>query len=137
MTDTQNKQARRSFAGSDPGLRTKLPDALRDQAPVRPHFDHARHPLISAQLKAMQKTEAQRRKESAGRNSEMIRLHRPFPDLRPKHEQGPLRARFNQAWLREQREARLHQYEIERAAQAQESPSLAVPQQTPTFGPER
>ena len=72
-------------------------------------------------LKATEKTEAPRR-ETVGPGSTMVRLHKPFPDLRPRSEQGPLRAAFNRAWLREQRAARMAQYEAERTAMARNQP---------------
>ncbi len=93
-------------------LRRGLPDRLRQTPPVKRPFDHARDPLIRAQDHG--KTETQRREEVSGRGSMMVKLHKPFPELRPKHELRPLRAAFNQAWLREQREAVFAQLETQR-----------------------
>lgn len=106
--------SRLSYAGQEPGLRQGTPVSLSRLRAVRPEFDRNRDPYVRAQLKAMEKTESQRRGES-GRGSGMVRLHRPFPELRPKYEQGPIRASFNQAWLKEQREAQLVRFEAERA----------------------
>ena len=118
---------RRSYAASDPELRKGMPESLRNASPVRSPFDHARDPLISAQLRDMEKTEAQRREES-GRGSLMVKMDKPFPDLRPKHEREPLRQSFNQAWLREQRAARMEQYKAEEAAIAREKAELSQEQ---------
>ena len=75
---------------------------------------------VSLQLKAMEKTEAQRRGESerGGRSSNMVKLDKPFPELRPANENAPIRESFNRAWLREQREARMAEYERQREQQA-------------------
>ncbi len=82
-----------------PSLKQRRGEALES-------FAHARDPFYSLQLKAMQKTEAQRREES-GNGSMMVKLHKPFPELRPKHTLEPLRHSFNQAWLRERRAAHM------------------------------
>ena len=88
----------------DPDLRQDMPESLRRAEGIQQAFDHARDPLISAQLKDMKKTEAQRR-EAQGPGSSMVRSDRPFRELRPKNELGPKRAAFDRAWLREQRAA--------------------------------
>lgn len=92
-----------------PGNKLHLPESLRRTRPVKPAFDHARDPLISAQLNAMAQTESQRRavQGTGGQGSTMVKSDRPHPELRPKHESSPKRSAFNQAWLREQREAAL------------------------------
>lgn len=46
-------------------------------------------------------------RQRGGRSSEMVQRDKPFPELRPEHEQAPVREAFNRAWLREQREARM------------------------------
>ena len=117
MSKDANSTSRLSFAGRDPELSRTTPASLRNQAPVKHPFDHARDPLISAQLKAMEQTEAQRREES-GRGSTMVKLDKPFPDLRPKNDNSQIRPAFNQAWIREQRAARIAQLQEERAAQS-------------------
>lgn len=52
--------------------------------------------------------------EHTGRGSEMVQRDKPFPELRPEHEQAPIREAFNRAWLREQREARMADLERQR-----------------------
>jgi hypothetical protein len=109
------KPARRaSYAGTEPGLQENTPAGLRTEGPLRPRFDPVRDPLIAAQLKDMGKTEKERREET-GRGSAMVRADRPHPELRPKDEDRPLRAAFDQAWLREQRAAQLAHFKQERA----------------------
>ncbi|SEN41835.1 hypothetical protein [Nitrosomonas marina] len=110
-----------SFAGKHPELAKDTPDSFREAPPNRREFDHARDRYISLQLKAMEKTEAQRRGESerSGRSSEMVKLSKPFPELRPANEQAPIRQAFNRAWLREQREARLAELEKQRQREQQ------------------
>lgn len=115
-----------------PGHKLELPESLRRVKAVTPQFDHARDPLISAQLKEMEKTESQRR-EAQGRGSLMVKSDRPFPELRPKHERALIRAAFNQAWLKEQRNAcmalldRQHkQQRIEQCTIAQSGQTLKI-----------
>ncbi len=111
-----------SFAGKHPDLAGDVPDSFGQVPPNRREFDHARDPYISKQLKAMEKTEAQRRGESerSGRGSEMVKMDKPFPELRPANEQAPIRQAFNRAWLREQREARLADLERQRQREQQD-----------------
>lgn len=110
-----------SFAGKHPELAGDVPDSFHEAPPNRREFDHARDRYVSLQLKAMEQTEAQRRGESehSGRGSNMVKLNKPFPELRPANEQAPIRQAFNRAWLREQREARLAELERQRQHEQQ------------------
>lgn len=112
-----------SFSGKHPELANDTPDSFREAPPNRREFDHARDRYVSLQLKAMEKTEAQRRGESerGGRSSNMVKLDKPFPELRPANEQAPIRQAFNRAWLREQREARLAELERQRQREQQDA----------------
>lgn len=130
MAGCDSPPSRLSYAWQNPALRKDAPVSLRELRALRVPFDHARDPYISAQLKAMEKTEAQRREEG-GRGSMMVKRHRPFPELRPRNEDRPIRAAFNQAWFREQRAAKLAHYR----AQAQEkAPTAARPGPAPQRG---
>ncbi len=124
--NTKPSRQAHSFAGSDPELSGAMPDSFRHAPHNRSQFDHARDPLIALQLRAMQKTESQRR-EDTGRDSEMITLHKPFPELRPKNENGPLRDTFNRAWMREHRAA--HQALLERGRELQREQQAMADQQ--------
>lgn len=106
-----------SFSGKNPQLGSDTPASFQRAPSSRREFDQVRDPYYARQLKAMQLTEAQRRGDSerTGRGSEMVKLNKPFPQLRPKSEQIPIRETFNRAWLREQREARLIDLERQRA----------------------
>ena len=95
----------------DPRLRMQTPQSLRSAKGVSRTFDHARDPLISKQINDINKAEKQRREEGErGKGSEMIKLHRPFPDLRPKNDNTQIKITFNQDWLREQRKAQLSNF---------------------------
>ncbi|CAA0099560.1 Uncharacterised protein [Halioglobus japonicus] len=115
MSKNAKRPSRLSFAGRDPDLRRDTPASLQSQSPVQPAFEQVRDPLIRAQHKAMEKTEAQRRGES-GRGSTMVKLDKPFPELRPKNDNSQIRPAFNQAWLQEQRAARKAELEDQREA---------------------
>lgn len=108
-----------SFAGKYSKLANDIPDSFRRAPSPRRAFDYVRDPYIAKQLQALELTEAQRRGESerSGRGSSMVKLHKPFPELRPEHEQTPLREAFNSAWLREQRSARLADLDRQREQQ--------------------
>lgn len=105
--------SRLSFAGRDPELSQHTPVSLRKLRALRSPFGHARDPYLSAQLSDREKTKAQRREEH-GRGSHMVKLHKPFPELKPKDNDNPLRAAFNRAWLKEQRAAQLACFREER-----------------------
>lgn len=83
-----------SYAGKHPELAADIPAGFRAAPSPRRAFNDAR--------------------EHTGRSSEMVQRDKPFPELRPKHEQAPIREAFNRAWLREQREARLAGLERQR-----------------------
>lgn len=115
-----------SFSGKHPDFANDVPDSFRNAPLQRREFDYARDPYIAKQLNAMELTEAQRRGESErGGGSEMVKRDKPHPELRPDHEQAPIRETFNRAWLREQREARLNELERNRA-QRRESPEHSM-----------
>ena len=105
---------RMSKSWRDPDLRQDAPESLRRAEGLRQPFDHARDPLISEQLKDMEKTEAQRRK-AQGRGSSMVRSDRPFPELRPRYERAPIREAFDRAWLKEQRAAAFARMDAQRS----------------------
>ncbi len=71
--------------------------------PSREAFDSARDPLIAAQKRDLEKSEAQRRFELSRRSDDgsgMIRREQPKPVLKPSPalSMGPDRAVFNRAW---------------------------------------
>lgn len=101
-----------SFARSQPDLAQNAPVSLKKLRSLQIPFDHARSPEISAQLNDLGKSEKERR-EDGERGSRMVKQHHPYPELRPKHTLGPKRTSFDQAWLREQRAAKLAQYQDE------------------------
>lgn len=111
-----------SFSGKHPDFANDVPNNFRNAPAHRREFDYARDPYIAKQLEAMKLTEAQRRGESErGGGSEMLKRDKPHPELRPDHEQAPIRETFNRAWLREQREARLNELERQRAQRMERS----------------
>ncbi|GKS69790.1 hypothetical protein W03_17940 [Nitrosomonas sp. PY1] len=115
-----------SFSGKHPDFANDVPDSFRNAPLQRREFDYARDPYIAKQLNAMELTEAQRRGDSErSGGSEMVKRDKPHLELRPEHEQAPIRETFNRAWLREQREARLNELERQRA-QRRESPDHSM-----------
>jgi hypothetical protein len=126
MNAHENGSRSCSFAGRDSELSKDTPDSLRNTRPVHPPFDHARCPYVSRQLKDQSKSEAKRREES-GRGSMMVKLQRPFPQLRPKYEQAPVREAFNQAWLREQRAAHMAHLKEQRRRSAPQQKQRSEP----------
>lgn len=115
-----------SFSGKHPDFANDVPDSFRKAPAHRREFDLVRDPYIAKQIRAMELTEAERRGDSErSGGSEMVKRDKPFPQLRPEHEQAPIRETFNRAWLREQREARLADLERQRAVR-RESPEQSM-----------
>ena len=113
MSQGRKDNTRRSYAGSHPDLKRGMSDRLKRTQPVTGVFEDERDPVHRAHLKSMRKTESQRREES-GRGSLMVKLQRPFPELKPRHDYGVKRSRFNQDWLKEQRAAKRAMYSMQR-----------------------
>lgn len=114
--------------------RDGLPDRLRRVERMRMEFEGARDPSLKAQRAAMGKSEAKRREEQ-GEGSQMVKLHKPFPDLRPKTHaaQQGIRQSFNNHWHAEQNRAakrqdhndafdRIDQSNAERITSQQQNP---------------
>ncbi|MEM7220029.1 MAG: hypothetical protein AAF515_16805 [Pseudomonadota bacterium] len=110
----------------------RLPPGLRAVAPARPAFELARDPLMRAQLDAMKQTEAERR-EAQSPGSQMVKLHKPLPALKPKDHQSVDRSQFNWQWFQEQRRAALAQ--IENAPRPYDSRSEPAASQGPALLP--
>lgn len=84
--------------------------------PVRREFDQSRDPFIAKQLRDMEKTEAERREEQAGRGSAMVKQEQPIADLKPPRKIGREAdaQRFRARWLAEQRAAAMDPHRSER-----------------------
>lgn len=80
--------------------------------PLRREFDLSRSEYIKRQMLAMEKTEAERRKESTERGSDMVGKGTASPALKPPPKiRDPVdREHFNTGWLQEQRDAALAQH---------------------------
>jgi len=66
-----------------------------------------------------------------------VKLHKPFPELRPKNDRSQIRQSFNRAWLRESREARMQQFDAQAEKMRQETSHNLEQHQTrshPTLG---
>ena len=99
------------YSSREARLRQDVPSHLQNAGHVRPGFDRARDPLINAQLKDLKKTEGKRREDGDG--SKMIKLHKPFPELRPKRDLSQIRETFNKNWLSEHRRTQMKQFETQ------------------------
>ena len=91
------------------------PWIAHDQVPdVLKAFQRNRDPDIRAQLRDMDKTEAQRRGGDTGRESTMVGRDKPAFESRPPEDiSRPVdRAAFNERWLVEQRDAVLARADI-------------------------
>ncbi|GEM_PF-1430727 len=106
------------YSSREARLRQNVPSRLRNAGHVRPSFDNARDPLIKAQRKDLEKTEGKRREDGGG--SKMVKLHKPFPELRPKHDLSQSRETFNKNWLSEHRRAQMKQFEAQEQGLAAE-----------------
>lgn len=122
---------------------------LNREAPPRTASYAGKHPELAGDIPAGFRTAPSPRRafndvrEHTGRGSEMVRRDKPFPELRPEHEQAPIREAFNREWLREQRESRLADLERQREErrmieQAERAKQLDYEAQAPVqHAPER
>lgn len=77
--------------------REGLPDSLRDtESPIRA-FDDARDPSLKRQRQNMEKTEKQRR-DAIGGGSQMVKMDKPFPQLKPRNDNAVIQKSFNGHW---------------------------------------
>ena len=100
-----------------------LPTAYEKLPQLRYQFDLKRDPLIAKQMLDLEKTEAQRREEQAGRSKAQ---DKPKPELKPKYQRGGDLTQ-QQSWLKEQRdqvlaEARLSQSQPEQNLERSHTP---------------
>lgn len=112
---------RADLPGGEPGFYASAPKA-------RDAFDNARDPLIAAQKRDMDKSEAQRRFELTRRDesgSRMVQQDQPKPVLKPSPalSMGPDRLAFTRAWTDEHRAARKRDQD----ARAETPPSMPLP----------
>ncbi len=126
-TDGSQGEASRlgSFAGTHPDFRDDVPESFKQAPYLTRDFNNARDPLIKQQIEDMQKTESQRREERSGGGSTMIKRQKPHLELKPNHTGAhpATRQSFNQAWLQEQRSARMNNFEEERIKRKQQKPT--------------
>ncbi len=107
------------YTRDDDDLYAGADDRVRSHSVAKLAFDKARDPLSNCQIEDIDKSETGRREESGG-GSQMVKRHRPFPELKPSFAlaQYAIREAFNRAWLREQRAARLARMRQVRAVRA-------------------
>jgi len=103
-----------SYAGVDSQLVNRLPHTLKQDARVTPTFEFEANPQRREERRAMELTEKQRRDEQDP-GSMMVKLHKPFPNPKPKNHIGVLRSHFNQQWFQEMRRAQMQSYETQQA----------------------
>jgi hypothetical protein len=90
------KSSKRSWSSQG---RDGLPASLQQTQELRKEFDGARDPYSNMQREDKRKAEARSREEQ-GTGSQMVKLHKPFPELRPKSAiaQQSIRHSFNTRW---------------------------------------
>lgn len=112
--DSRDKSRSWSSQGRD-----DLTGPLREVKSPYVEFDNASNPQRKAERADMERTEAERRREQ-GEGSQMVKLSKPFPELKPKNATPVLRQSFNQNWLAEQRRAEMDNYRAQALARADE-----------------
>lgn len=117
-----------SHSSREPSLRGGMPESLRKAGPVRRPFNHARDPWLRKQLEAEKKTEAQRRGDGDG--SKMVKLHKPFPELKPKNNLTQIRETFNKSWMQETHAARMVQFDEEERHRRDQATNENEPRRT-------
>lgn len=101
-----------SFSMSEPSLREQAPPSLRRAGPLREKFIAANDREEKPPEHIVNDGGRDRDEERQG--LEMVKRQKPFPELKPSYAHHLQRASFNQEWIREQRAARIHQYEAQR-----------------------
>lgn len=126
MAQDQAKPPRSDPLMDGPWLSNQAAASLPD---IRREFDLNRDPLIRQQHRDLEKSEAQRRGEGAGRASGMVERDKPNPAQRPPLEisQPVDRAAFSSRWIVEQRDAVL----ANAAARQMRSSDAPQPVRTP------
>ena len=128
MSRNTKPASRLSHAGRDSELSQRAPVSLRNLKPANLNFNDSADPLYKKQRDALNQTEAQRR-ESMGEGSLMVKLQKPFPDLKPRNADKVLRQKFNQDWIKEHQRAALAYLEAQEShrQQADDQPSPLPP----------
>lgn len=80
-----------TYAMTELSLRQQAPPSLHRAGHIRETFHQANDGIAN----------------EAKRDSEMVKLDKPFPELKPNYARGLKRSSFNQNWLREQRAAKM------------------------------
>lgn len=98
--------SRLSYAGRDSELSQGTPVSLRELKPANLSFNDSADPLRKKEREALKQSETQRR-EAMDQGSLMVKLQKPFPDLKPRNADKILRQQFNQDWIKEHQRAAL------------------------------
>lgn len=97
--------------------REGLPGSLRDaESPIRA-FDDARDPSLKRQRQNIEKTEIQRR-DAIGGGSQMVKMDKPFPELKPRNDNAVIQKSFNEHWNAEIERAQREHPKAQTQAQA-------------------
>lgn len=96
---------RRRYIGVSSQGRDGLPERLRNRESPHTEFTDASDPFGRIERQAMRKTESQRKGEQ-GHGSLMVKLDKPFPQLKPKNARSVIRTNFNRRWDQEIERAR-------------------------------
>ena len=85
-------------------------------APARGPFRAAAGNSEQAETNHSDRSDTER--SEGGRGSKMVKRDRPRRDLKPRGEDEPIRETFDQAWLKERRDARMDAYRRESHARS-------------------
>lgn len=127
MSNNNHKPiSRLSYAGRHSDLYRGTPVSLREVKPASLFFNDQADPLHKAQRKALQQSESERR-EAMSQGSLMVKLHKPFPELKPHYAHSVLKASFNQSWLKERKRSALqHLQQQENTKRQNENPYIKI-----------
>lgn len=108
-----------SFSMSEPSLRESAPPCLRRAGPLREKFIAANDHDEKQQKNILNDNGRTRDEERNG--SQMVKSEKPFPELKPTNSHDLKKYFFDQAWLREQRQAQLNNFRIQRQSAPQQN----------------
>ena len=86
--------------------------------PMAHEFQKSRHPLIAKQIEDLIKTEAQRREEQTGRQSNSTDKTNPQLKATFQQKKGEVTPKQKQGWLKEQRDQVLAQARLNQSSSA-------------------
>ncbi len=119
MAAHDSENSRISFSMREPSLRDCAPPSLQRAGSIRSQFETRK--LGNTLSQENHPGSDFCRREDSGSGSQMIKSQKPFPELKPRNSYELKKVFFDQAWLREQRQAQLDHFSVQRQSAPQQN----------------